>query len=100
MRLTELNPRWTTWLTNLVTGVEAPTNGISFDCPTCRKQRLHTTFLPMIDPQGLLAKGLRTPDGEHWTRQGETFDTLTLSPSVDCSQSGCWHGHIKNGEIT
>lgn len=36
----------------------------------------------------------------HWNRFGDTFDTLTLSPSIDCSRCGHWHGFIRNGEVT
>ncbi len=34
-----------------------------------------------------------------WTRVGEDFDTLSVTPSLDASAAGHWHGHIKNGEI-
>lgn len=33
-----------------------------------------------------------------WKRTGETFETLTLEPSI-MQPRGCWHGHIKNGEV-
>ncbi len=39
------------------------------------------------------------PPGVLWQRTGETFETLTLSPSVDASRAGCWHGFITNGEV-
>jgi hypothetical protein len=38
------------------------------------------------------------PPGYAWQRAGETFETLTLSPSVDASAAGCWHGFVTNGE--
>jgi hypothetical protein len=34
-----------------------------------------------------------------WQRAGDTFDTLTLSPSIDASKHGHWHGFIQGGEI-
>jgi hypothetical protein len=40
------------------------------------------------------------PPGILWRREGDTFDTLTLSPSVDASPSGHWHGFVRNGEVT
>ncbi len=47
------------------------------------------------------------PDGHkqesvRWTRSGDTFETLTLTPSVDAASHGVghWHGFITNGEIT
>lgn len=37
-----------------------------------------------------------------WTVAGgvesATFDTLTITPSIDGSQAGLWHGFITNGE--
>lgn len=39
------------------------------------------------------------PPGCLWTRSGETFETLTLAPSVDASRAGCWHGFVQNGAI-
>lgn len=45
-------------------------------------------------------KGVVTvPPGIHWQRQGDTFETLTLAPSIDASRAGHWHGFIQNGEI-
>ena len=35
-----------------------------------------------------------------WKRTGENFETLTLTPSVDASAEGHWHGFITNGNIT
>jgi hypothetical protein len=40
------------------------------------------------------------PPGIHWKRSGEAFETLSLSPSIDASNAGHWHGFIKNGEVT
>lgn len=34
-----------------------------------------------------------------WHFEGNDFATLTVSPSIDASASGNWHGFIKNGEI-
>jgi hypothetical protein len=40
------------------------------------------------------------PPGCLWQRTGDTFETLSLSPSVDASRAGCWHGFLTNGAIT
>ena len=29
----------------------------------------------------------------------DNFDTMTVTPSIDASGSGNWHGFITNGEI-
>ncbi|HKC40600.1 MAG TPA: DUF6527 family protein [Gemmatimonadales bacterium] len=42
-----------------------------------------------------------------WQRTGETYETLTLQPSVDYTRLDngemrdptCWHGFITNGEV-
>ena len=39
------------------------------------------------------------PPGCLWTRSGDTFETLSLTPSVDASRAGCWHGFVTNGAI-
>lgn len=105
MRLTELAPSWIGYSD---TGVIL---GLSFKCPHCLTQRLAVAFANPIDPKGW-AENLRERygpcniepmrtlnDGATWQRAGDTFDTLSLVPSVDCSKTGHWHGNIINGEI-
>jgi hypothetical protein len=45
----------------------------------------------------------------YWHRTGDGFESLTLGPSIDASDHGqhydniqtpCWHGFIRNGEVT
>lgn len=36
--------------------------------------------------------------GTHWTIVGE-FESLTVTPSIDGSAGGTWHGFIRNGDI-
>lgn len=113
MRLTDLNPKW------FNEGGGRSGQGVSFDCPHCvaaghvrggRTQRLGVPFTNPLDggaPVDLKAPrswwpalGSDTiPDGTHWQRTGDTFETLTLSPSVDASASGHWHGFVRNGAI-
>jgi hypothetical protein len=31
---------------------------------------------------------------------GVDFNTISVTPSIDASAAGHWHGHITNGEIT
>jgi len=113
MRLTDLEPRW--FSVGGTTGIA----GISFVCPHCKA-------LGMVNPARL---GVRidhaTPHiisvsydhdithvpkseqvwqitGDAPTFDGEIhggFDSISLTPSVDSSKSGHWHGFVKNGEI-
>jgi hypothetical protein len=103
VRLTELNPRW--WNT----GGDRSGMGVSFDCPHCRTTRIGVAFANPIDggaPSHLRAIEVMpvvasaVPPGIAWQRTGETFETLTLSPSVDTSNSGHWHGWVRAGEVT
>lgn len=97
MKLTELDPHWYT-----VEGANGAAVGISFDCPHCRTQRLGVAFHhkghEMMEDSVIHAA---SPLTKHiWDIAGDSFDNLTLSPSVDASAFGHWHGFIKKGEIT
>lgn len=70
--------------------------GITFDCPHCRNTRLYVFFDRPIDG-GAPAD---YPEAKLWQRTGETFETLTLHPSIDASATGHWHGFIQNGIVT
>lgn len=100
MRLTELNPRW------FGTGTEPNViiNGVSFDCPHCRTQRLAVHFKNPIDKAGWIERGVILSHAEcEWNREGDTFETLTLTPSIDASRidfGGHWHGFITKGEVS
>ena len=116
MRLTELQPRWVG--VGYPGFVESEQNwacylpihcGVTFDCPHCKVQRLGVLFDPPINTRGLIVKDAPPPSKDQlvWKREsGETFDTLTLVPSLDFSGSGRidfqghWHGHITKGEVT
>ncbi len=94
--LTELEPRWWTF-SGFVHGADVRA-GLSFICPHCMKQRLAVSFSNPIDPQGWVGRtGMVIVSA--WTRTGDTFETLTLTPSIDATASGHWHGHITNGEM-
>lgn len=111
MRLTELEPRWIA-----DRGMpEGTKQGVSFLCPHCRVERLAVFFTPTIcgaPPVDITAfhhAQLRDDEphlgDEHvgrilWTRSaGDTFETLTLTPSIDASRWGCWHGYITDGAV-
>lgn len=53
-----------------------------------------------MDPEPENPNGFAAPPYV-WTLHGdEDFRTLTLTPSVDASKAGHWHGFITNGEIS
>lgn len=97
MRLIELDPRWYSTSGDVH-------HGMTFNCPHCPTSgsrlaiALHvddTNFDPdPANPQQFAA-------GEAiWTIiGGDSFENLSLSPSVDASAHGHWHGYITNGYI-
>lgn len=89
MRLEELAPAW------LGTLDGRSGTGVSFDCPCCRARRLHVMFAEPLDG-GAPVRG----HGPLWQRTGDTFETLTLTPSIDASSDGHWHGFITAGLVT
>ena len=112
MRLTDLDPHWI--------GVEQGEihagvhYGITFLCPHCRTTRIGVMFDKPLDPLGwekqmkarygennFILEPLRiTNDGKLWARTGDSFDTLSLQPSINCAASGHWHGFVTAGEVT
>lgn len=74
-------------------------------CPTCghnRDKRLAFSFWPPIDPENLLrlmdaASMEQMSKRFHRRLSGDTFDTLTIMPSIGLDP--LWHGNISNGEI-
>jgi len=87
-RLSELEPRFVT--------DEGRRVGVSFNCPKCSGHRVAVNADPPFDP------GPTSP--KPWRRSGETFEELTLRPSVVANRrddSGaaveCWHGFITDG---
>ena len=100
MRLTDLHPQW--WHMH---GDPAWVHrGLTFDCPVHGPtERLSTRF---SNPIGTSEPA---PGYKHyWLRQGNDFDTLTLTPSLDYTKYDngelrdptCWHGWIQAGNVT
>jgi hypothetical protein len=85
VRLTDLDPRW---------GSETGRHGqfVDFLCPCGCGEML---CIPLANP---LDGGAPFASKVLWRREGDTFDTLTLSPSID--SPGHWHGWVKRGEVT
>ena len=74
--------------------------GVSFDCPKCERQYNHRLAVYFTNPLDGGPKVWRYGVEEFlWNRSGDTFETLTLSPSINWLE-GHWHGFIKNGEVT
>ena len=100
MKLTELNPRWIGCGGEGISdkdGNPVPYRaniGLICDCPKCGSD--HELFVPFNNP--IDGKGpYHSRTG--WERKGETFEDLTLTPSILRIDRCKWHGFITNGEI-
>lgn len=112
-KLVELEPHWLEWGRRKV--------GLMFLCPHCRVTWLSCMFEPTPLHARGPGRGVDTPNqfalftkiiGEHhahdvvpcnkavaWTRTTDDFNTMSITPSLDASAAGHWHGYVKNGEI-
>lgn len=92
MRLADLHPAWVGTLDG------RHGTGVTFDCPcepcsgSATRRRIHAMFSQPLDG----GPPVRS-HGPLWARVGDTFETLTLTPSIDASADGHWHGHITDG---
>ena len=100
MRLVDLEPRWL-----------FHDKLFLFKCPHCQERWLTCKNFATTNQEevfSLLHLGLGefwnevvVPPGAlsvwHWTT--DSFETMSVSPSIDASASGHWHGHIYGGEI-
>lgn len=98
MKLIDLEPRYYTTRDNV-----QPV-GITFacpckpDCPSRLAVAIHmdgTNFDPDPDNPQQFEAGEKV-----WTvAGGDSFKNLSLTPSIDASSSGHWHGFVTGGEI-
>ena len=112
MRLTELDPKWL-----LIDGRRA---GLVFRCPHCQNCYLSCFFVPMphicgddldcqyalfaqVIPEDQLLDTVPCKRDFAWTSspaaEEATFENISITPSLDASASGHWHGHVTNGSI-
>lgn len=95
MRLVELDPSW------ISTGNGRRGMGVIFLCPHCRDEYVGCWFRNPLDGGPPYAEPRHDGSPEPlWAREGETFDTLTLTPSIDVSHRGHWHGFVTGGVVT
>lgn len=96
MRLAELQPRW------------IHPNVFIFVCPCCRNMLLscknavmssHEQYELFESLGGWRSRHIVPCNRNHaWTITG-TLPEITVTPSLDASAAGHWHGHITAGEI-
>lgn len=105
MRLHELNPEWMDAGGEGISNADgSPTTarhgvGVMCDCPCGNKDGSHRLYVPFANP---LDGGppMQTGKNNGWQRAGDTFESLTLTPSIHRIVPSCgWHGFITNGEV-
>src|SRR5574341_2614043 len=100
MKLTELNPRWVGHGGEGIRnrdGSPVPRReriGISFDCP-CPTVCGERVYVPFENP----ADGGPAVSEPAWQREGETFELLTINPSIQRVGGCAWHGWVRSGEV-
>lgn len=91
-KLVDLNP--TFWRYH---GIDREGMGVIFDCP-CGSESCEwggKISVPFANP--LDGGQPQNTEKCHWQRTGDTFETMTLSPSIHCV--GHWHGWLRNGVL-
>lgn len=76
-------------------------NALWFECPCGSGHVICVAFEPTINAP--LSPGGLSRNGGRWRREsGTTLDDLTLSPPIAISGPGgeCWHGFVRNGQVT
>lgn len=98
MKLIDLDPHW------YVLEENGPRVGLTFLCPHCQQTHLAVAFHhdghAAMEDAYIRAHFPGDPSKYIWNLNGqEDFGTLTLTPSIDVSKAGHWHGFITNGQI-
>ncbi len=101
MNLVDLDPRWKASGDN-------PRAVLVFRCPCCCKAWLTCKSIPLkiseqmelVQDEGRESGGNVVPTRQDfaWSISGDDFASLTITPSIDASASGHWHGFITNGK--
>lgn len=74
-RLVDCNPDFRRY-----DGRDGDPDSIAFDCPEGHADcRIFVPFTPALDGT---AQPIKQRNGAQWQRSGDTFETLTLSPSI------------------
>lgn len=115
MKLADLRPKW-------FAEQGRQGQGIVFLCPHCHGAEKPTwlcvafsnpldggtpfpigkigTLMNVLYEGEIVPKGQPVcPPGTLWSRSSDSFETLSIMPSVDASPAGCWHGFVTDGGI-
>jgi hypothetical protein len=98
MRLMDLMPRW------------LHPNLFTFLCPHCQEVFLtcksavmsHEEQCAVTERDAVGLQGVTVvlcKESCAWAISGTDFDTMTVTPSLDASAAGHWHGFLREGAI-
>ena len=100
MRLTELGPIWLS------------ENMFAFRCPHCLKtwltcknsaigaeEQRDLAIAARLEPTGPRYGAVLSKPSLAWNWDENDFANMTVTPSIDASASGHWHGCITKGQI-
>jgi hypothetical protein len=99
MKLTDLSPRWVTpdlFIFKNPTGGECWLSCKRVEMPI--REQMELCYRAHPDMKGTSIVPMKADFA--WSFTGNNFETMTVTPSIDASSSGNWHGFITNGEIT
>lgn len=71
--------------------------GIVFDCP-CGNSECPALYVGFSNPKDG-GPPLEGPQPK-WSRSGDTFEDISLTPSILRTSHCGWHGYVTNGQIT
>jgi hypothetical protein len=101
MKLTDLDPQWVGAGGDGISdrdGRPVPARhgvGLSLNCPCGCDSRFYVGFTNPLDG-GPPHSSAGQPT---WSRTGETFDELELTPSIQRRNPCRWHGYLTHGEL-
>jgi hypothetical protein len=98
VRLVDLQPKW---LSKDVFIFRSPAG--AGDWITCKRVAMSTpdqyALIYKDNPEYVGQSVVCTVPEMVWSIDGDNFETMTVSPSLDFSASGNWHGFIRQGNI-
>lgn len=100
MKLIDLDPYWVVAnsCSNIVVDSDTVPDregvGVNFDCPCGCGDRCYIPFSNPVDGKGPIVS-----KHDQWRRTGETFETLTVRPSIQRTVGCKWHGFLTDGEL-